>query len=323
MAIRAVDGYGNNKGVPAPGVPNLQYPNGLTSSVSDYVKFIFYKYEPPFGASNQFSTSINDPTKSLGAYNASAGNSLKPANPALPSIDLYMPEDVSAQYGGRWTTRNFSNMAQGLMSSAGALLSQGGEGTQPAINSFLSGLKSQGEAFMKGSVAAQGVAEAMNRMNLAPGLSFDDVLGSTRGTIQNPNTENLYQGPDIRNFTLTFKMVPRSEEENNAIGQIIKTFKYSALPKYDEGNDPIKAYVGIPNIVDVSFMTGNQKNKYVSQFKPAALTNVDVNYTPDGVWAAHRYGAPVSYSLRLQFTELKMLFAEELGGGQMNSDWTY
>lgn len=319
MAIRGGTGEGFNKGKPS-GLSFIEYPVGLSTDKSDYVQFLFYKYVPPFGTGNQFAANVNS-GGSLSAYGASAGSSLTTV--ALPRINLYMPEDVSSQYGGRWTTRNFSNIAQGLMSTAGPLLGGGAEGVKPAIDSFLSGLKSQGEAFMKGSVAAGAVAEAMNKSNLAPGLSFDDVLGSTRGTIQNPNTENLYQGPDVRNFTLSFKLVPSSEDENNRIGQIIKTFKYAALPKYDEGNDPIKAFVGIPNIVDVSFMTGNQKNKYVSQFKPAAITNVDVNYTPDGVWSAHRNGAPVSYSLRLQFTELKMLFAEELGGGSMTDDWTY
>lgn len=322
MAIRAGDGIGKNSGKPS-GLQYIDYPKELTRNVSDYVQFMFYKYKPPFGAGNQFSTNVG--SSSLGAYNASAGgggNNLESAD--LPSINLYMPEDVSSQYGGRWTTRNFSNIAQGLMSSAGPLLAAGAGGGGQAFNELLSTLKSQNESFMKGSVAAYALAQAMNKMNLAPGLSFDDVMGSTRGTIQNPNTENLYQGPDVRNFTLTFKMVPTNEDENNRIGQIIKCFKYAALPKYTENDsDPIKAYVGIPNIVDVTFMTGAQHNKYVSQFKPSALTNVDVNYTPDGVWAAHRNGAPVSYTLRLQFTELKMLYAEELGGGSMTDDWTY
>lgn len=324
MAIRP-NGYSVSKGVPAPGMPRLEYPKNLTTGVSDYVKFIFYKYEPPFGASNQFNTSVSGGGgASLTAYNTSAGNSLKPAKPALPSIDLYMPEDLSSEYGGRWTTRNFSNMAQGLMATAGPMLGAGAAGAGTAFDNLLATLKSQGESFMKGSVAADAVAQAMNKANLAPGLSFDDVVGSTRGTIQNPNTENLYQGPDVRNFTLNFKLVPRNEEENNMINQILRTFKYASLPKYDENDsDPIKAYVGIPNIVDVSFMTGNLRNKYVSQFKPSALKKVDINYTPDGVWAAHRDGAPVSYSLRLEFTELKMLYAEELGGGQIGSDWTY
>jgi len=318
MAIRSGDGYGAAKGIPAGS--RFEYPDGLTTTVSDYVMFKFYKYKPPFDKENQFAASVSG--AGPGAYSSSGGSSL--TTTVLPSIDLYMPEDVSSMYGGRWTTRNFSNMAQGLMSTAGPLMAGAPQST---IDNFIAGLKQQGEAAMQGSIAAGLVAGAMNKSNLAPGLSFDDVMGSTAGKIQNPNTENLYQGPDVRNFTLSFKMSPRSEVENNKCIQILRTFKYAVLPKYDEAGSPIKSYVGIPNIVDVSFMTGGQKNKYVSQFKPAALTKVDINYTPDGVWAAHRYGAPVSYSLRLDFTELKMLFAEELTGGSMAgstaSDWTY
>lgn len=322
MAIRTGEGKGASNGLPGGGQAYLSYPSDLTSTVTDYVRFRFYKYSPPFGNNNQFAQNVGG-GGNLAAYNASGGNSLESA-PGLSTVYLYMPEDVSSQYGGKWQTRNFSNIAQGLMASAGPAIAAGAGGAANVIDNFLKGIQSQGESFMKGSVAAGLVADAMNKANLAPGLSFDDVMGSTRGTIQNPNTENLYQGPDVRNFTLTFKMVPRNERENNIINQILRSFKYACLPKYDEnGGDPIKAYVGVPNIVDVTFMNGNQENKYVSQFKPSALQNVDINYTPDGVWATHRNGAPVSYTLRLQFTELKMLYAEELGGGQIGQDWTY
>ena len=65
----------------------------------------------------------------------------------------------------------------------------------------------------------------------------------------------------------------------------------------------------------VTLMTGSSPNEYVSQFKPCAITNVSINYTPDGSWSAYQEGAPVATQLTVQFKELKMLFAEDINEG--------
>ena len=47
-------------------------------------------------------------------------------------------------------------------------------------------------------------------------------------------------------------------------------------------------------------------------FKRCSISNVEVNYTPDGTYATHPDGAPVSVELRLSFMETKVVFAQEI-----------
>ena len=59
-------------------------------------------------------------------------------------------------------------------------------------------------------------------------------------------------------------------------------------------------------------MTGNTLNEYVTQYKPCAITGVEINHTPDGAWAAYKGGAPVATELKIAFKELKLIFSQEI-----------
>ena len=52
-----------------------------------------------------------------------------------------------------------------------------------------------------------------------PGLNQNagQLLARTSGKILNPNTELLFSGPAIRNFTYSFRMTPRNPEETRTI----------------------------------------------------------------------------------------------------------
>ena len=46
----------------------------------------------------------------------------------------------------------------------------------------------------------------------------------------------------------------------------------------------------------------------VNKFKPCALTNVAVNYTPEGQWMAYDRGMPISVVMTLSFNELEPIY---------------
>ena len=92
----------------------------------------------------------------------------------------------------------------------------------------------------------------------------------------------------------------------------------SAIPgKVFGGSNPgtIGGFIGVPNLVKVSFMKGSGQHPVLPVFKMCALTQVDVNYTPDGAYATYRDGQPVALVLTLNFQETKMVFAEDLDQG--------
>jgi hypothetical protein len=125
----------------------------------------------------------------------------------------------------------------------------------------------------------------------------------------------MYEAPELRGFNLNFKMMPRSETEAKNIFTICQTLKKAMLPSFG-GTVADKftsgALLTIPKIVSAKFMTGNKLNKYITQFKPCAITNVNINYTPDGSYATYEDGSPVATLLSIQFKELKLIFENEI-----------
>ena len=307
---------------------SLRYPKkpGIDDK-TDYVMFDFYEYTPPFSQGSGLGNTA------LERQNASAMQYTK-SKKVSKQIMLYMPEDISTGYKSNWAGKNFGNTAADAMRAFGQ-------------SNIFSGL---GQAWNNagkmidrgGGVAGAKIVQETVMTLTGEQLSYDDVFGSTRGVIFNPNTELLFQGFDLRNFSLKFKLVPRNADEANDIEQIILAFKTAMLPSFSEGTEITSTlstlttlgltnalglgggttldeegykanYIRVPNLVQVTFMSGANKNTHVPQYKMCALTQMDVNYTPDGVYATTRDGRMVAYNMSLNFQETKLIFAEEVG----------
>lgn len=273
-----------------------KYPNSGAQITpdTDYVTFEFFKYKPPFkntGGKNkkdEYSASIESLT--------SAENILGDKPDGVKNIIMYMPEDIQSEYGANWSGAGFGFLAGRLMKGAGGNFDIGQV------------FKDLGDAGRKGAVDF-----IVNNANnaLGSGVTTNQALGGIGGTIVNPNVEMMYESPEMRTFSLTYKMFASTPGESEEIRAICNTFKKNMLPAFGGG-----AFIGVPNIVRVTFMTGTSPNPFVSQFKPCAISNVSINYTPDGSWASYPGGAPVATNITINFKELKMLFAEDINVGR-------
>ena len=158
-------------------------------------------------------------------------------------------------------------------------------------------------------------AQALN-VGMGGQMTTNQIMGGVSGTIINPNVELMYEAPELRGFNLNFKMMPRDPQESRDIFGICQTLKKAMLPswggKIKGGEVGVGSLLTLPKIVSVKFMTGNRLNKYVTQYKPCAITNVSINYTPDGNYATYQDGSPVATLLSVQFKELKLVFEQEV-----------
>ena len=312
---------------PVGGTSNaLRYPfgpMGEMTSDTDYVSFQFFDYLPPFKPSGgNRGTQGTTANSNLGIKYTAYSQSIDPMNlqkangTYYPDIVMYMPEDLGGQYGADWTGKSFSNLAVEALRTVGSsgAIDNGSYGR--TVDTGVGALK------------ALGYKAAVDVINGAFGTNVQatDALSGVSGTILNPNTEMMYQSSTMRGFDLRFKMQARSEDESNQIKQICTTFKRAMLPTY--GGEVIGKGIGpgtptdkkpgngnfitLPKIVRVAFMTGKELNEYVTQYKPCAITGVDINHTPDGAWAAYKKGAPVATEIKISFKELKLIFAQEI-----------
>ena len=140
-------------------------------------------------------------------------------------------------------------------------------------------------------------------------VDINQLLARSNGSIINPNMELLFTGPGLRNFTFQFKMTPRSQPEGEAIRQIIRVFKRHSAPKGKGGN-----FLKTPDIFQIRYLTGEKSHPFLNRFKLCALTNMQVNYTGDGVYATYDNETPVSMIMTLNFQELTPVYAEDYDG---------
>jgi hypothetical protein len=126
----------------------------------------------------------------------------------------------------------------------------------------------------------------------------------------------------MRNFTLNFKLVPRSSGETVQINNIIKVFKETMLPRkrvdkvFKVGTKGVQnGFISVPDLCRVSFMRAGEEHKFLPKYKMCAITQVDVNYTPDGAYATYQDGQSVAINLSVSFQETKLLFAEDIEYG--------
>ena len=289
----------------------IRYPSNVADAAgSDYVLFQFYEYQPPFqNRGNDAVDRSNNTAQAL--YNESATSASLYKQTTEKSIAMYMPEDISTGYKANWSGKAFSNIGRDLLKSAGAeSLTQGianaGTAVSTALNQIIPNL---GEA---------AISQTISKIT-GENIDNNDIFGSTRGVILNPNVELLFSGIDLRNISFNYKLVPRNQPEADNIKNIYQIFKRAMLPKYSDGSElnfssgdaQRNNFIKVPNVCKISFMRGGALNKDVAQYKMCAITGVDINFTPDGTYATYESGSMVAVTLSLSFQETKLIFSEE------------
>ena len=334
---------GESKG---PDLSSLRWPKDSINTGTDYIFFQFGRYEPPFGRDVQYlregledllltNPGSEETYKAVkkkatnaagrGMYNAS-NTFLKPTQ---DNIMLPMPQDLSTEVNQQWQGKQFT--AAGRAAVAGL-----------AAGNF--SYASQVVADIAGNATALQTALNTSVLNSIPGvggnLEFNDISGSTRGVVINPNAELLYDAPEMREIGMIFRLVPRNYDESVEIREIVRMFRQASMPSWgsedinlvsgqkDQTNNfnmgDMNNWIHVPKLCKFTFMTGSKANKHIIQYKPCAISGVEVNYTPDGTWSSHTNptsdnimpgSPPTAVELRLNFMETKLIYADEVSRG--------
>lgn len=307
------------------GSGSLRYPNNVsTKGDSHYVLFNFKKYKAPF-SKDAISDTGGPSATALTAYNANTNN-LEASD--LPQVLLYMPEGVAASYKANWDGKAFGNVAAGVLRAGGAAMT----------NNYIEALKQikdTGAAALDRApeMLASKAISGLTKKLTGDSIGVQDIFSSVGGAILNPNVELIFGGHDLRTLQLTFKMVPYNKTEAIAVDKIVETFKKAMLPTLNQsgtgdfwgalsggkGTKPANTYgtgfIGVPNLVQISFMKGGTENRNVARYKVCSITDFDVNYSPDGVYAIGPDGYPVATEIRVNFMETKLVYKEDVAAG--------
>lgn len=306
----------------------------FTSKDTDYIIFEFGEYIPPFGkdlGAEQKDTAgkvtrarvvesydLYQLSSNLKPQDVTYANHSNEGNRTSNRCILPIPQDLSTEIKQNWEAKSFSAIGVAAIKAAEGDLSRIPE----SIDN--SDVLTAAAAAIKSSV-----------LNSIPGvggnISLNDILGATRGLIINPNAEMLYDSPDLREIAMSFKMIARSKAEAVEIQSICNWFRTASLPRWGSGEnvDPASLigkeadelvsgdnFLRVPYLCKFTFMKGSDPHPYLAQYKPCAVTGIEVNYTPDGTYATYSDGAPVATELRIRFAETKLIFQQDMVNGK-------
>jgi hypothetical protein len=206
----------------------------------------------------------------------------RPQKRLQAAIALYVPNELNIRYSASWAEEDtaefqaFARGAQELGRAAGGDSSRTGGLVKEVLGSL---------AISKGPAA----------------------LGIASGLAANPKKEQAFKNVDFRTFTFDYRFAPKSETEAQNVLNIIRALKYHMHPELKE-NGFLYIY---PSEFDIVYYKGNTENLNIHRHTSCVLTEMNVNYTPNGVFSTFPNGMPTQINITLTFKEL-MLLSKEL-----------
>lgn len=282
-------------GTKTSGFGDFKYPLDVASTKQDVIKFTMLEYKP----------SGTGATQSAGSSGrGSLANGIPKDRKIAGSVILPIPSGISDTNSIDWGSNSMNALEAASAAGAYSAITGGiGAGVENLRKSFETAggeeqtKKALGAAFAGAAVGGSGAA----------------ILQRAEGTIVNPNMELLFNGPQLRPFTFTFKMSARSKEEGQEIIKILNFFKRGMSAIKTQSNLFLKA----PNTFKIQYLhlgASGKDHPYIGRIKECALQSVVVNYTPEGQYATYYDGVLVSYEMQMTFSELEPVFNSDYDG---------
>ena len=311
---------------PRSGSGQLRYPLEYLGNNRDYLSIKIYEWISGQGPMKKGITDvINDKTgeivertysrPNLSEFTGSFGKNDK--KKAHTFICLPIPALISDGTSVTWGEDSI-NPVEAAAVSGGAMAI-----TDPAATRSLVGKLISGEIQLAGikdpkareQLALWMAGKAVNAAG--SNISPMSLVTRTTGKVLQQNLELLLTGPNLRQFTFIWNFSPRDGSEAAEVKEIIRAFKKHMAVRGGPGNGAF--FIGSPDVFDLAYMHRGRPHPFLNTFKPAVLSNMDLNYTASGQYTTYNDGTPVHISLSCVFREINPIYSEDYdtGKGQM------
>ena len=216
------------------------------------------------------------------------------------AIALHTPNDLSIRYSAGWgeeETFGFSAIASAI--DSGMEIYSAADSLK---NAFSTNAGKEGANQIGGIVAAATLK----------GVPGANAFGIASGLAPNPKKEQMFSGVDFRTFTFNYKFAPRSSTEAKNVLNIINTFKYHMHPEYKDTKGFLFLY---PSEFDIVYYHGSEENLNIHRHTSCVLTDMNINYSPNGVFNTFSDGMPTQIDVQMTFKELTILTKELIKDG--------
>jgi hypothetical protein len=228
----------------------------------------------------------------------------RPQKRLQTAIALHVPNQLSIKYGANYSDEETFGM-QALI--------DGGEAVGRALTEAGKALANNDKAGAASAINSNGktVTSIVANAALSKGPGGATMSAMT-GLAPNPMKEQVFKGVDFRTFTMDYQFAPRDEAEARNVLKIIQAFKYHMHPEYKDAGNFLFLY---PSEFDITYFHGGEENLNIHRHTSCVLTDMDVNYTPNGNFSTFKGGMPTQINMTLSFKELTILTKELIAQG--------
>ena len=231
-----------------------------------------------------------------------------PAN-GVPIMELYFPQSLTFNDDVNYNQVDLGPAGlTGLaaINNGKSLLNAVGKGVSEGVESIFN--------LARGTLSAEAAQVAGARA--AQFIPREGVRAAITTAIQtgvNPGTRLLFDKPNIRQFSFTFKLIATSAQEASQIEAIIKTFRMEMYPETINIGAGIPAGYKFPNLFKIEFnMRG--ANMKVPALQYCYLRSAQASYNATSM-TFHDDGHPTEVDLTLVFQEYRALSKQDIQGG--------
>ena len=227
----------------------------------------------------------------------------------VPIMELYFPQSLTFN-----DDVNYNQVDLGPAGLAGiaainngkSLLSAVGKGISEGVESIFN--------LARGTLTAEAAQVAGARATqFIPREGIRAAITTATQTGINPGTRLLFDKPNIRQFSFTFKLIATSAQEASQIEAIIKTFRMEMYPETINIGAGIPAGYKFPNLFKIEFnMRG--ANMKVPALQYCYLRSAQASYNATSM-TFHDDGHPTEVDLTLVFQEYRALSKLDIQGG--------
>jgi hypothetical protein len=259
-----------------------RYPTNIDGNNQDYIKFEVYDYKTR--RPSRENPLIQEKNRNLGSSKATIVLPIQPSITDTNSVD--------------WNGLGLNPVELAGYGLSSAAMTGGSNG-----NDFGEILGKLGTTITEDPNARKAILLYLKQK----AIGVNGLLSRFGGAIVNPNIELLFQGPQLRPFSFSFRLSPRDIDEAKQVKSIIRIFKEAMSVKTASGG----LFLATPNVFKIKYINGTTKEEHTSlnKIKTCALQSCSVDYTPDGSYMTFNdtnSGYPMtSYNLTLQFQELE------------------
>ena len=234
---------------------------------------------------------------------------------SIGTVVLPIPGGIRDQQQVSWADDKMSAAQIALSDIALSTITEGGEGFVDA----------SGRVIDQAGANISDIKKALSANIAGAAAGANRLLTRQTGAIMNPNMELLFDSPQLRDFTFSFLLSPRSQKEAATIIKIIRFFK--------QGMSPIRSksrlFLRSPHTFRLAYKhkatqletTGEDKDKnkpatdhkFLNKFKECAMNGFGVDYTPNGQYSTYEDGSMTAYQVTMNFKEIVPIYNDDYG----------